>query len=101
MLTRNDLLGEGGTFVFSLKLGFCQEFFSQSSLFSLTALKNSWIFSKRFKWSKEHDILMLPDVNTSEIWMTKPGSMERGDGWKQIADRLNKIESPNFECTAR
>eukprot|EP00795_Rhopilema_esculentum_P012122 gene12122-2727_t len=27
--------------------------------------------------------------------------MERGDGWKQIADRLNKIESPNFECTAR
>eukprot|EP00795_Rhopilema_esculentum_P017010 gene17010-8515_t len=68
---------------------------------SLTALKNSWIFSKRFKWSKEHDILMLRDVNASEIWMTKPGSMERGDGWKQIADRLNKIESPNFECTAR
>ena len=101
MLTRNDLLGEGGTFVLSLKLGFCQEFFSQSSLFSLTALKNSWIFSKRFKWSKEHDILMLRDVNASEIWMTKPGSMERGDGWKQIADRLNKIESPNFECTAR
>ena len=61
------------------------------SLFSFTALENSWIFSKRFKLAKEHDILMLLDVNPSEIGLTKPGSVEigltkpgsveSGDGW--------------------
>ena len=34
------------------------------------------------------------------IGLTKPGSVENGDGWYQIADQLNRIQSPNFECTA-
>ena len=38
---------------------------------------------------------------SSELWITKAGSPERGEKWKKIADSLNLIESPRFEVNHR
>ena len=58
-------------------------------------------FRKRFKWSKEHDTVVLREVLASEIWLTKPGSSERGEGWKKLTEMLNGVERPKFEVSPR
>ena len=44
---------------------------------------------------------MLREVQASEIWTTRSGSVERRDGWKKITDFLSGIQRPVFEVTAR
>ena len=44
---------------------------------------------------------MLREVLASEIWLSKPGSAERGGGWKSLADILNGIERLKFEVSSR
>ena len=56
-------------------------------------------FRKRCKWSKEHDTLLLREVLASEIWLTKPGSSERGEGWKKLLEVLNRVERPKFDVS--
>ena len=58
-------------------------------------------FSKRFKWTGEHEVLLLREVLASEIWNTKPGSTDRRDGWKKIVDTLSQIERPSFDVSIR
>ena len=58
-------------------------------------------FRKRFKWSTKHDNLMLREVLASEIWSTRAGSLERGEKWTLIAEKLNNIENPNFGTNSR
>ena len=58
-------------------------------------------FRKRFKWSKEHDTVVLREVLASEIWLTKPGSSERGEGWKKLTEMLNGVDRPKFEVSPR
>eukprot|EP00112_Aurelia_sp_Birch-Aquarium-sp1_P015148 Seg3332.1 transcript_id=Seg3332.1/GoldUCD/mRNA.D3Y31 product="hypothetical protein" protein_id=Seg3332.1/GoldUCD/D3Y31 len=33
------------------------------------------------------------------MWLTKPGSLERGEGWKKLSETLNKIERPKFDVS--
>ena len=47
----------------------------------------------------EHDALLLREVLASELWQTKSGSLERGEGWKKLSETLNSIESPKFEVS--
>ena len=37
----------------------------------------------------------------SEIWQTKAGSLERGEGWKKLSETLNRIERPKFDVSPR
>ena len=60
-----------------------------------------WFFSKRFKWTGEHEVLWLREVLASEIWNTKPGSTDRRDGWKKTVDTLSQIERPSFDVSIR
>ena len=49
-------------------------------------------YRKRFKWTVEHDTYMLREMLASEIWLSKAGSSERGEGCKKLADLLNQME---------
>ena len=44
---------------------------------------------------------MLCEVLVSEIWSTKPVSVERRNGWKKIMDTLLTMQSPKFDVTIR
>ena len=37
----------------------------------------------------------------SEIWLTKPGSTERGERWKKLSEVLNRVERPKFDVSPR
>ena len=37
----------------------------------------------------------------SGIWQTKPGSSERGEGWKKLSEVLNRVERPKFDVRPR
>ena len=56
---------------------------------------------KRFKWTVEHDTYILREMLTSEIWLSKAGSSERGEGWKKLADLLNRKERVRLDISAR
>ena len=58
-------------------------------------------FRKWFTWSTKHDDLMLREVLASEIWSTRAGSLERGEKWKLIAEKLNNVENPKFGTNSR
>ena len=45
--------------------------------------------------------MLLGEVLTSEIWLTKTGSSERGEGWKILSETLNGIERPKFDVSPR
>ena len=45
--------------------------------------------------------MVLREVLTSEIWLTKVGSAERGESWKKLSDTLNRVERPKFDVTPR
>ena len=65
-------------------------------------MSNKIIISlRKRKWAQLHDDLLLGEVLNSEVWLTKPGSMERGDKWKAIVDTLNDIECPEFATNQR
>ena len=44
---------------------------------------------------------MLREMLASEIWLSKAGSTERGEGWKKLADLLNRMERVKFDVSAR
>ena len=50
---------------------------------------------------KEQDELLLREVFALEIWITKPGSSERGEKWQKITEILNTIDSPKFGTNQR
>ena len=58
-------------------------------------------FRTRIKWSTKHDDLMLREVLASEIWSTRAGSLDRGEKWTLIAEKLNNIENPKFRTNSR
>ena len=58
-------------------------------------------FSERFKWTQENEVLMLREVFASKIWLTKPGSLKRSDGWRKILDNLSQVERPKFGVSCR
>ena len=43
---------------------------------------------------------MLREMLASEIWLSKAGSTERGEGWKKLADLLNRMERVKFDVSA-
>ena len=58
-------------------------------------------YRTRFKWSTKHDDLMLREVLASDIWSMRAGSLERGEKWKVIAEKLNSIKNPKFGTNSR
>ncbi|CAB4044844.1 Hypothetical predicted protein, partial [Paramuricea clavata] len=57
--------------------------------------------SKPMKWSDSHDILFAREVLVSSLYETRNGSPERGKVWDEIAENLNKLESPKFHVSKR
>ena len=45
--------------------------------------------------------MLLREVLASEIWLTKPGSTERGERWKKLSEVLNRVERPKFDVSPR
>ena len=45
--------------------------------------------------------MLLREVLASDIWLTKPGSLERGEGWKKLSEVLNRVERPKFDVSPR
>lgn len=53
------------------------------------------------KWTDKHDILFAREVLVSTLYETRTGSPERGKVWDEIAENLNKLESPKFHVSKR
>ena len=49
------------------------------------------------EWSDEHDLIMLKEMVSREIFSFKKGSPDRGKTWESIQEFLNQIENPNFQ----
>ena len=49
------------------------------------------------EWSDEHDIIMLKEMVSREIFSFKKGSPDRGKTWESIQGFLNQIENPKFQ----
>lgn len=52
-------------------------------------------------WSEEHDMLFLREVLVSDLFLYRKSSVERGQVWDDIADKLNALEFPKFQVSQR
>ena len=57
-------------------------------------------FSKRMKWTKDHDIIFLRELLLFEPWNYKYGK-ERGNCWERISESLNQLTDISFIVTQR
>ena len=57
-------------------------------------------FSKRMKWTKDHDIIFLRELLLFEPWNYKYGK-ERGNCWERISESLNQLTDISFKVTQR
>ena len=48
------------------------------------------------EWSEEHDIILLREMISREIFSFKKGSPDRGKTWESIQEFLNQMENPKF-----
>ena len=48
-------------------------------------------------WTDQHDVLMLREMIVSDVFSFKKGSVSRGSAWDSIAEKLNQIDSPQFQ----
>ena len=48
------------------------------------------------EWTDEHDVLMMREMLASDLFSFRKGSPGRGIVWEAIAEKLNKINSPEF-----
>ena len=48
------------------------------------------------EWTETHDILLLREIMTSDLFKFKKGSVQRGERWEEITDNLNDISDPSF-----
>ena len=53
------------------------------------------------EWSEEHDVLLLREILGSNVFLVKKGSPARGLAWEAIVERLNRMESPNFNSRTK
>ena len=58
-------------------------------------------FSKRMKWTKNHDIIFLRELLLFEPWNYKYGSKERRNFWERISESLNQLTDISFKVTQR
>ena len=49
------------------------------------------------EWSDEHDLVMMKEMVSREIFSFKKGSPNRGKTWESIQEFLNQIENPKFQ----
>ena len=48
------------------------------------------------EWTETHDVLLLREIITSDLFKFKKGSVQRGERWEEITDNLNDISDPSF-----
>ena len=48
------------------------------------------------EWSEKHDIILLREMLSREIFSFKKGSPDRGKTWESIQEFLNQMENPKF-----
>ena len=48
------------------------------------------------EWSEEHDIILLREMISREIFSFKKGSPDRGKTWESIQEFLNQMGNPKF-----
>ena len=53
------------------------------------------------EWSEEHDIILLREMISREIFSFKKGSPDRGKTWESIQEFLNQMENPKFHKKTR
>ena len=49
------------------------------------------------EWTEAHDLILAKEVRTSEPWIFKPRTVDRGKVWNAITDRLNDETSVKFQ----
>jgi len=49
------------------------------------------------EWTEAHDLILAKEVRTSEPWIFKPKTVDRGKVWNAITDRLNDETSVKFQ----
>ena len=47
------------------------------------------------EWTDLHDIFLLREI-ISDLLSYKKGSVQRGEKWEEIADKLNQFHDPRF-----
>ena len=58
-------------------------------------------FSKRMKWTKDHDTIFLCELILFGLWNYKYGSKERGNCWERISESLNELTDISFKVTQK
>ena len=56
---------------------------------------------KQFRWTLQHDCIMLREAMVPEVWHIKPGIVERRDSWIRSTDAFMKIQTPKFDFSFR
>ena len=49
------------------------------------------------EWTETHDVLLLREIMTSDLFKFKKGSVQRGERWEEITDNLNHISDPSLK----
>ena len=54
-------------------------------------------------WPEPHEVTLARKVRASELWIYKPRTVDRGNIWRGIADRLNAAsrETPKFSVNKK
>ena len=58
-------------------------------------------FSKRMKWTKDHDTIFLRELILFGPWNYKYGSKERENCWERISESLNELTDISFKVTQK
>ena len=58
-------------------------------------------FSKRMKWTRNHDIIFLRELLLFEPRNYKYGSKERRNFWERISESFNQLTDISFKVTQR
>ena len=63
--------------------------------------RNLQINLSQMEWSTSHDVLLCREIMVIEPYSAKPRTAQRGQLWKDIADRLNCLSEHKFNVTQR
>ena len=53
------------------------------------------------EWSEKHDAILCREILLSQQFNYKSRTVERGNVWEEIAERLNSINDPKFKVSKR
>lgn len=48
------------------------------------------------EWSADHDVILLQEMITTDLFTFKKGSVARGERWEATIEKLNQVKTPRF-----